>query len=139
MTSSLQRIRYEDLNSRQLESYNFQKVSAVLADYGFTTIRLTDDWRGADFIAQHMDGMTFLKVQLKGRLTIDRKYQHRDIHVCFRSEAQWYLYPHDAVMEQVLATSNVANTDSWATSGAYSFPSLSEQLRAMLAPYRLQT
>jgi hypothetical protein len=50
MTSSLQRIRYEQLNPRQQESYNFQKVSAVLADYGFTTIRLTD---GAARISSH--------------------------------------------------------------------------------------
>jgi hypothetical protein len=35
----------------------------VLADYGFLTMRLSDDWQGADFIAQHIDG-AFLKVQL---------------------------------------------------------------------------
>ena len=74
MPHSLQRVRYEDLSSRQQESHNFQKASAVLADYGFTTIRLTDDWRGADFIAQHIDGTTFLKVQLKGRAKIGRAH-----------------------------------------------------------------
>jgi hypothetical protein len=41
------RVAYRSLNSRQKEAFNFQKVSAVLADYGFTTIRLTSDWRGA--------------------------------------------------------------------------------------------
>ena len=132
----MQPIRYEDLNSRQQESYNFQQVSAILADYGFTTIRLTDDWRGADFIAQHINGTTFLKIQLKGRLTLDRKYQHRDIHICFRSGGQWYLYPHDSVMEQILASSNVSNTKSW-TDGLYTFPSLSKELQALLEPFRL--
>jgi hypothetical protein len=29
------RILYSNLNSRQKEAFNFQKVSAVLADYGF--------------------------------------------------------------------------------------------------------
>jgi hypothetical protein len=47
------RILYSNLNSRQKEAFNFQKVSAVLADYGFITIRLSSDWGGADFIAQH--------------------------------------------------------------------------------------
>jgi len=61
------RVAYSDLNSRQKENYNFQKVAARLADYGFNSIRLTDDWQGADFIAVHIDGETFLKVQLKGR------------------------------------------------------------------------
>ena len=56
MPLELTRIRYADLNARQKENYNFQKVSAVLADFGFTTLRLTDDWQGADFIAQHIDG-----------------------------------------------------------------------------------
>jgi hypothetical protein len=31
------RVDYPTLNSRQQEAYDFQKVSAVLADYGFTT------------------------------------------------------------------------------------------------------
>jgi hypothetical protein len=62
-------IDYQRLNSRQKEAYNFQKISAVLADFGYCTIRLSDDWGGADFIAQHIDG-SVLKVQLKGRLYI---------------------------------------------------------------------
>jgi hypothetical protein len=65
------RVAYRNLNSRQKEAFNFQKVSAVLADY--TTIRLLSDWRGADFIAQHFDGTTFLKIQLKSRLTFSEE------------------------------------------------------------------
>ncbi|MCS4510791.1 hypothetical protein [Xylophilus ampelinus] len=61
-----QRIEYEQLNSRQKENFNFQKVAAHLADYGFDCLRLSDDWQGADFIACHIDGETFLKVQLEG-------------------------------------------------------------------------
>ena len=133
----MQRIRYEDLNARQQESYNYQKAAGILADYGFVTIRLSDDWRGADFIAQHNDGITFLKVQLKGRLTLDRKYQDRDIHICFRSGDDWFLFPHDSVMEQILASSTISGTESW-TKGLYTFPALSKKLRAMLEPYRLQ-
>jgi len=67
------RITYNELNPRQKENYNFQKVSGVLADYGYVTIRLSDDWQGADFIAQHIDGERFLKIQLKGCLTFDKK------------------------------------------------------------------
>ena len=63
MTLNLRRIDYALLNARQKENFNFQKLSAVLADFGFVTMRLTDDWGGADFIAQHTDGETFLRVQ----------------------------------------------------------------------------
>ena len=69
-----QRIQYEQLNSRQKENFNFQKVAAELADYGFNCMWLNDDWQGADFIACHIDGNNFIKVQLKGRLTIDQRF-----------------------------------------------------------------
>ena len=69
----MKKINYNKLNPKQQESYNFQKVSSVLADYGFTTIKLSDDWQGSDFIAQSIDGNTFLKIQLKGRLTLSKK------------------------------------------------------------------
>ncbi len=85
MALQLMHIRYTELNARQQENYNFQKVSAVLADYGFATLRLTDDWQGADFIAQHIDGETFLKVQLKGRLTFNKKYLGKGLYVAFHT------------------------------------------------------
>ena len=39
MDITFERVHYKDLNSRQQEAYNFQKVSGVLADFGFVTIR----------------------------------------------------------------------------------------------------
>jgi hypothetical protein len=90
----LKKIEYSELNSKQKESYNFQKVSGVLADYGYTTIRLSDDWQGADFIAQHVSG-EFVKVQLKGRLEVNKKYIGKDIFMCFKHKENWYLGPHD--------------------------------------------
>ena len=47
----LTHINYAELNSRQKEAYNFQKLAAALADYGFNCIKLSDDWQGADFLA----------------------------------------------------------------------------------------
>lgn len=137
MPLDLTRVRYSDLNARQKENYNFQKLSAVLADFGFTTLRLTDDWQGADFIAQHIDGETFLKVQLKGRLTFGQKYRGKNLYVAFEHLGTWYLYPHDDVLAVVLKETNVANTDSWQTHGGYSFPGLSRQLTSALEPYRI--
>src|SRR5436189_4470120 len=63
----LEKVAYDSLNSRQKENFNFQKASAVLADYGFVTFRLSDDWQGADFIALQISGEV-LRVQLKTRL-----------------------------------------------------------------------
>lgn len=131
-------ICYADLNARQQEAYNYQKVSAVLADFGFATMRLSDDWRGADFIAQHIDGVTFLRVQLKGRLTFDKKYLGRDIHICFPCGGGWFMCPHDGLLASVLAVNDFSKTAAWANFGGYSFPKLSKKLRKLVEPYLLR-
>jgi hypothetical protein len=133
-----ERVPYDGLNARQKETFNFQKVSAVLAEYGFTTIRLSSDWSGADFIAQHKDGSTFLKVQLKGRLTFDKKYEGRDLHICFPYQGQWFVYPHDDLLQQILASGVMTDTRSWRDDGCYHFPRLSANIRRLLEPYRIE-
>ena len=137
MHIDFERVEYASLNSRQRENYNFHKLTAVLADYGFTALRLTDDWEGADFIALHIDGETLLRVQLKGRLSFHQKYVGKGLHVGFPSGVDWYLYPHDETLALVLASTSVGDTASWKEHGGYSFPGLSRQMRALLDPYRL--
>lgn len=128
-------VEYAALNARQKENYNYQKIAGVLAEYGFVTHRLSDDWNGADFIAQHLDGIRFLKVQLKPRLCFQKKYLKQDIYIAFPVPGGWYLYPHDALFDVLSQQTNIPKTDSWATGGAYSFPKLSASIRQTLAPY----
>ncbi len=91
----MQKIEYSRLNAKQKENFNFAKVSAVLADYGFNCVRLSDDYMGADFLALHTDGDTVLKVQLKARLTLEEKYVGKNIHIAFPHNGKWFMYPHD--------------------------------------------
>ncbi len=106
-------VNYEELTSRQQENFNFQKVSALLADYGLMTLRLSSDWQSADFIAQHIDGVRFLKVQLKGRFGIDKKYMGKDLHICFPDRGQWYLCSHDMLVSETLKTTKIGETIAW--------------------------
>ena len=92
-----QKIDYKNLNDRQKENYNFNKISGILADYGYTTFRLSDDWGGADFIAVHIEGHS-IRVQLKGRLSFAKKYHGKDLYVGFRCGDVCYLFPHDTVL-----------------------------------------
>jgi hypothetical protein len=131
-------INYKDLNSRQQENYNFQKLAAVLADYGFNCMWLNDDWQGADFIACHIDGETFLKVQLKGRLTLDKKYIGKGIHIAFRHDTQWYLYPHDELLAIIEAANLISGTQSWKNKGLYSWPTIPQSLIPDLNAYQLR-
>jgi hypothetical protein len=137
MTEMFTPISYLNLNSRQKENFNYQKLSAVLADYGYVTHRLSDDWQGADFIAQHISEDRFLKVQLKSRLSFDRKYQGKEIWIAFPDKGGWYVFPHDEILNELLAESNVSNTSSWAEKGIYSFPVISTAIRKKLLPYHL--
>jgi hypothetical protein len=84
------------LPSKAKESYNFQKASAVLAEFGFITNLLKYDWYGADFFAQHING-DWLKIQLKGRLVTSPAYEGKDLFIMFedKKSSKWYLYPHD--------------------------------------------
>lgn len=137
MSHQFKRIAYGKLNSRQKENFNYQKLSAKLADFGFVTHRLSDDWQGADFIAQHISENLFLKVQLKSRLSFDRKYEGKDIWIAFPDDVGWYIYPHDELLADVLNGWNVGNTSSWLEKGIYTFSSISSGLRKMLSPFRL--
>ena len=109
-----------------------------MADYGYLTIRLSDDWGGADFIAQHIDG-TFLKVQLKGRLTFGKKYIGGSLHICFRDGdgGEWYIYPHDDLLKELHAEGKLLGTKPWEVDGSYDFPKLSKLHKKLLERYRL--
>lgn len=111
------KIEYSKLNARQKENYNYHKVASALADYGYDCMRLNNDWEGADFIAVRGDKM--LKVQLKGRFTISKKYQKKNIYIAFVEDDNIKLYDHDKAVE--IATSNVLDSKSWVETGLYSF------------------
>lgn len=136
MPLDLIRIKYEKLNARQQENYNYQKLAAVLADYGFVAMRLSDDWNGADLIAQHINGETFLKVQLKGRLTFCKKYVGKSIYIAFPYRDAWYLYPHDELLEQIQGISK--RDISWNGKGDYSVRAPTKHLRQLLNPYLIE-
>ncbi len=135
----LKQIEYKDLNSKQKERYNFQKLAGILADYGFSSIKLDDDWQGADFIANHIDGETFLKVQLKGRLTFDKKYEGKNIFIAFRYENEWYLFEHDELLKNSLFV-KMKNSLSWKAEGkgTYSWKSLNTKILQLLEQYKLE-
>jgi len=132
-----EKIDYTHLNARQKEIYNFQKVSGIFADFGYTTVKLSDDWMGADFIAISFDGFKYIKVQLKGRLTFEKKYIGKDIYVCFHDKKndKWYLYQHDDMLKHFIK--GFECTRSWRDVGGYSKGHLSRDAKKALEGYLL--
>ena len=113
----LNRVNYKELNAKQKENYNFHKVAAALAEYGYNSMRLNDDWQGADFIAVKGDDM--LKIQLKGRFTVEKKYIGKAIYISFIEDGKIKIYEHDEAVN--LLPEKTKNTISWAKRGGYSW------------------
>lgn len=132
-------VAYADLNSRQQENYNFQKVAARLADYGYNCIRLSDDFEGADFIALHADGETMLRVQLKGRFSFNAKYYGKGLHIAFREVDRFYVYPHDQLRQRIIDQGLLETSKSkpWIEDGSRNWPSVPKKFRRLLDDYEV--
>ena len=116
MDIDLTKVSYKDLNSKQKENYNYHKVAAALANYGYDSMRLNNDWEGADFISVKGDDM--IKIQLKGRFTLDKKYEKKELYIAFIEKGIIKIYLHDEAL--AIATSNITDSKSWDINGSYS-------------------
>lgn len=75
-------------------------------------MRLSDDYKGADCLAIHIDGEKILRAQVTGRLTVENKYVGKDIWVAFPYKSAWYMFPHDEGMKYFLKN---GRSDSFST------------------------
>ena len=116
MDIDLTKVSYKDLNSKQKENYNYHKVASALAEYGYDSTRLNNDWEGADFISVKGDDM--IKVQLKGRFTLDKKYKEKGLYIAFIENGIIKIYLHDEALD--IATNNITDSKSWTENGSYS-------------------
>jgi len=135
--SHFKKIPYDQLNGKQKEIFNFQKIAATFADYGFNCIKLADDWQGADFLAYHLDGDNTLRVQLKSRLTISKKYQNKKLWIAFPFDHQWYVIQHDLLIDLVGNKTTWLTSDSWTKKGLYHSMSINPGLLEALSGYQL--
>ena len=132
-------VDYTKLNARQQENYNFHQIAARLAVYGYNSIRLTDDFEGADFIALHVDGETLLRVQLKGRLSFHAKYYGKNLHIAFRDGKDVFVYPHDELRTRLKDAGFLdrSKSDRWIEEGSRNWPSIPAEVRPLLDDYKL--
>jgi hypothetical protein len=133
----LEKVLYRTLNSRQREIFNFQKIAGLLADYGFNCIKLADDWQGADFLAYHKDGTNTLKVQLKSRVCISKKYVGKSLFMAFPIRGAWHLVEHDVLLQLIEKHTTWLTSGSWSEAGGYSSDSPNPLLVGALSEFRL--
>jgi len=126
----------KDLNAKAREMYNFHKVASVLADYGYTCMWLSNDWNSADFIAVHIDGISNIKVQLKGGIAFAQKYRNKGLYICFidGDSGGVYLYPHDEVLDKV---ESQISDKKWQEHGTYFQTKITGRFRDLLSAYKI--
>lgn len=119
------------------EVINRNTVVSLALDQGFNAFLPVYDG-GVDFILYRESDGLVLKIQLKGRWMIDRKYFGRDIWMAFPIAGDWYVMPHDT-MVALAEAEGVTKTASWIDGGAYSKPRPSKATIAACMPYRFNS
>jgi hypothetical protein len=144
LINEFSKIDYSQLNAKQQEVHNFHQIAARLAQYGYATYPIRDDWNGGDMIARHMTdtGRQTLTIQIKSRVTFGRKYQNKGLWIGFPLRETIYVYPHDDVLasyEKLRKTKGQPLDDSgaWSEGGLVHWAKPTKDLLAILAPYRL--
>lgn len=131
-------IQNQALKGRAKENFNFQEAAALLANYGFNCIRLTNDWADADFLADHIHGFT-LRVQLKSRITISKKYEKTNPYILFPAktkecpEREWFLIEHKKLIDIFKEHKpDALQAKAWIDNGVYHICPLPQKIRNIL-------
>jgi hypothetical protein len=80
-----------------------------------------------DFILYHEPDNCLIKIKMLGRWTIEKKYVGRGIWMLFRIDRDWFLVPHDTLMEW---NPRALLSPSWTEKGHYHITSPSVEMRA---------
>lgn len=139
--AGIEKTPYKALNGKQKENYNFHRVSALLSEYGFSCQQLTNDWQSADFVAYGANSNVHYFVQQKSEFTIDKKYEGKDLMICFplsENSDKWVFIPHDELLS-ILKKLNVPyfSTPTWQNKGRYYAKSPNKKIIEALEPYIL--
>lgn len=120
--------------SQVKEVINRNVVVSLALGQGFNAFLPVYDG-GVDFILHREADNVTRKVQLKGRWMIDKKYVGRNIWMAFPIDANWYLMPHDEMLNSA-ESDGTTQTTSWTEGGTYSRPKPSKAMIALCEPYR---
>jgi len=111
------KIDYRKLNPRAQENFLYAKLASQLADYGYTSLRLSDDYNGADLIALR-EGEAALHIQLKGRITIKPEYMNKGLYIAFPIDGEFYVLPHDELVD-ICDERGYLKTRAWLDQGKW--------------------
>ena len=130
----LEPIIYQSLSAKAQENYNFHKMAAVLADYGYNCLWLNNEWNGADCIANHVNGISDFKIQLKGGISFAQKYRMKNIYIAFFEQENLSIYTHDFILMQI---ETEISDKKWLAKGTYFQTKITKRFRDIFKPYEI--
>ena len=120
--------------SQMRGAINRNTVASLALERGYD-VYLPVHAGGVDLVLLHRDSGKLIKVQLKGRWTIERKYLGREIWIAFPIDGDWYLMEHDRMVE-LGDRQGYTRNPSWTEKGIWNIPSPSKAVRESCAPYK---
>lgn len=111
-------------------------ITPFFLEDGFTPFAPEFD-TGIDLIIHREHDDLLIKIQLKSRWTIHKKYKNRGIAMAFPDGDDFYLIPHDYCIEYAEAHKNYLNTSSWEKGGIYHVASMSKTMKEDFAEFKL--
>lgn len=123
------------LSGKAIELINTHELTAELMARGWAVyLPVYDD--GIDLIATQNDVTSVIRIQLKTRWTIERKYLGRPIDIAFKDDGVWFLVPHDEMVRAGEAEGYCSQL-SWTKDGGWSVKKMSQSLRQRMLPFTL--
>ena len=133
-------VAYEELSGKEQESFNSAILKSVMAKGGYLeAFTVNGDKWGADLLFYRSSDGNVMKVQLKGRPFLSKKYCNKDIYIAFpdKDRCRWFVYSHDDVMNAVLSTGRLVGTKSWDVQGGWSWSYIPPFLEEILAEWEI--
>ena len=100
------------LSARSIEKMNCLKLTTLALGEGYVAYLPVVD-EGIDLILYREKPLELRKVQLKARWTIAKKYLCRDIWIAFPEDENWYMAPHDEMLEIAKKLRFAIGTSCW--------------------------
>ena len=123
------------LNNRSIEMQNRLNLINVAFEDGYVAYLPVVD-EGIDLILYRKKDQDIIKVQLKSRWTINKKYVGHDICIAFPEGKKWYLAPHDAMVKIAEDLKFAVGTQSWnRDDGEYHIKSMGKKLGKAMQNY----
>ncbi len=94
---------------------------------------------GIDLIIYREVDDILIKIQLKSRWLIDRKYIGRGLAMAFPGDADgnWYLIPHDEMVRYAETSTSYLTSSSWLENGVYHRAGMSRDMMEKFRDFKL--